>query len=106
MFTNPDKLSLAKGIALPKLTNQEPKDPPEWIILDAWALLSFICVNIFLAKGFLILVVCLAARNNSCGNSSSWTFFLFILNIVPVPYFASDFNLFNCVSLSLTLASW
>ena len=46
--TNPGKLSLAKGIAtfvsafFPKLANQEPKDPPDWIVLDTLALLSFI----------------------------------------------------------------
>ena len=38
--TKSDKLSLAKGIAtfvgafFPKLPDQEPKDPPDWIILD------------------------------------------------------------------------
>ena len=40
LFTNPGKLSLAKGIAMfvnaffPKLPNQEPKDQPDWITLD------------------------------------------------------------------------
>ena len=77
MLFNPGKLSLAKGIAIfasiffPKLTNQEPKDPPGWIILGIWALISFIYVEILLAKAFPILVVCLVVRNNSCGNSSS-----------------------------------
>ena len=39
-LANPGKLSLAKGIAIfvgaffPKLPNQEPKDPPDGIILD------------------------------------------------------------------------
>ena len=89
MLNNPGELSLAKGIAfasafLPKLANQEPKDSPYWFISDIWALLSFISVEILLAMAFLILVVCLVVRNNSCDNSSSWKFFLFILNIVPV----------------------
>ena len=50
LLNNPGKLSLAKGIAIficaffPKLPDQEPKDPPDWIILDIWALLSFISV--------------------------------------------------------------
>ena len=56
-------------------------------------LLSFISVDILLEKAFLILVVSLVARNNSCGNSSSSKFFLFSLNIVPVLVFAADFNL-------------
>ena len=40
LLTNPGKLSLAKGIAIivsaffPKLPNHEPKNPPDWIILD------------------------------------------------------------------------
>ena len=45
-----------------------------------------------LVKAFLILVVCLVVRNNSCGNSSSSKFFLFIRNIVPALFFAADFN--------------
>ena len=44
-------------------------------------------------------------RNDSCGNSSSSKFFLFNLDIVSVLFFAADFNLFNCVFVSLTLAS-
>ena len=57
-------------------------------------------VNILLAKAFLILVVCLVVKNNSCGNSSPSKFFLFNLNIVPVLFFAADLNLFNCVLLT------
>ena len=99
--TNPGKLSLAKGrarfvsVSFPKLANQETKDPPDRIILDTSTLLSFVFVNILLAKAFLILVVCLAVKDNSCGNSSYSKFFLFILNIVPVLFFAADFNSFN-----------
>ena len=82
-------MSVANGITifvnafLPKLHSQEPKDPPDWIILDIRAFLSFISIDILLAKGFLISVVCLLVRNNSCGNTSSSNFFLFTLNIVP-----------------------
>ena len=52
LLNNPGKLSLAKGTAisvsafLPKLPNQEPEDPPDGIILDISALLSFISVYI------------------------------------------------------------
>ena len=88
----------------PKLPNQEPKDLPDWIILDIWALLSFISVDIFLAKAFLILVICFGVRNNSCDNSSSLKFFLFSLNIVRASFFAADYNLFNCAFVNLTLS--
>ena len=69
LLTNPDKLSLAKGIAtfistfLLKFANQEPNYRPDWIIWDIWALLSFISAYILLAKTFLILVVCLVVKN-------------------------------------------
>ena len=90
---------------LSNLPNDEPKDPPDWIIWDNLALLSFISVNIFLGKKFLILVVCRVVRNNSWGNSSSWKFFLVILNVAPVLFFVADFNLFSCIFISLTLDS-
>ena len=51
LLTNPGKLFLAKGIAtfaiafFPKFANQEPKDPTDWMILDIWALLSFLLKN-------------------------------------------------------------
>ena len=77
LLTNPGKLSPAKGIAMfvsavfPKLSNQDPKDPPDWIILDICALLSYIFIDMLLVQVFLDLVVCLFARNNSCDNFSS-----------------------------------
>ena len=98
-------MSLAKGMTMfvsaffPELPNREPKDPPEWIVLDIWAYIdiwSFKSVDILLAKTFLMLVVCLVVRNNSCGRSSSSKVFLFNLNIAPVLFFAADFKLFNC----------
>ena len=74
--------------------------------MHVWALLSFISFHILLAKAFIILFVCLVVRNNSCGNSSSWKFFLFIFDIVPVLAFAADLSLFNFVFVSSTLAYW
>ena len=63
-------------------------------------------VDILLAKAFLSFAVCLVVRHNLCGNSIPWKFFLFILNVIPVLFFAADFNLFYYVFVSLTLASW
>ena len=105
------KKSLAKGTArsnnilLLSLPNALPRNPPDWIILDIWVLLSLISIGILLAKVFLILVVCLFVRNNSFGNYSSSNFFLFNLNIFPVLFLDTGFNLFNCVFVSLTFAS-
>ena len=69
-------------------------------------MLIFTSVDKFLAKAFLIFVVCLFVRNNSCGNSSSSKFFLFNLNIVPVLLFAADFYLLDCAFVNFSLASW
>ena len=99
LLANRAKVSLAIRIAafvsafFPKLANQEPKGLPDWIILDFWALLSFLSAEILLAKAFLILVACFVVRNNSWGISSSSKFFLLILNIVYVLLFAAAFNL-------------
>ena len=80
----------------PKLPNQEPKGLPNRIILNIWALLSFISVDILQAKTAPTWVVCLAVR----------FFFLFVFNIVPVLFFAAAFYLFNHLFVNLTLASW
>ena len=111
LLANSGKLSIIKGIVIfvsaffPKLPNQEAKNLPDLIILDIWALLSFISVEILLAKTFLILVLCLVVRNIFCGNFSSSRFFLFNVNIFPVLFLAADYALFNCVFASLTLTS-
>ena len=34
-----------------------------------------------------------------------WQFFIDILNVIPFLFFAADFNLFNCVFVSLAVAS-
>ena len=78
---------------VPKLPNQEQKDQHDWIILDIWAIQSFISVETLLAKAFLTLVVCRVVTNNLCSNSLSSKFFLFSLNIVPVLFFPAKFNL-------------
>ena len=114
MLTYLGKLCLAKRITkffsvffylnyLPK--NQQ--DPLDWNILEKWALQSSVSVDMLLAKAFLILVISLVVRNNSCGNPLSSKFFLFILNILSVLFSATDFDLLKyCVFVSLILASW
>lgn len=75
------------------------------LILGNSDLLSFISIGVLLAKAFLIFVFCIVVKNNSWGNSSSKTFFLANINVVPVLFFAAYFILFSCVFTSLTLAS-
>ena len=71
MLINPGKLSLAKGIAifisafLSKLANQEPKIH----LTESFEMFEF--YEVLYLFTFLNLVVCLAVRNNSCGNPSS-----------------------------------
>ena len=104
-------MSLAKGTAtsvsafLPELANQELNYLPDWIILDIWALLMSTSVETLLVKAFPILDFCLVVRSNTWDNSSSWKFFLVIVNVAPVLLFATDFNLFSCAFFSLTIAS-
>ena len=104
-------MSLAKEVAIfvsaffPILPNQEPKDPPNWIILDIRALVYSVSVDILLAEAFLILAVCLVVRNDSYRSYLSSKLFLFNLNIVLVLFFAAAFNLFSCIFVRLTLVS-
>ena len=62
LFANLGKTSLSKGAVrsnntfVIKLPSVLPRNPPERIILDNCALLSFISVNLLLVKAFLILV--------------------------------------------------
>ena len=56
---------------LTKLPIILPNNPPDLIILDNCALLSFISVDIFLAKTFRTLVFCHVVNNSLCDNSPS-----------------------------------
>ena len=86
------------------LPNKAPRSLPGWMTLGNCVWQSFISVEIFLAKAFFILVFYLVVKSNSCDNSSSWTFFFVILNVVPVLLFTAYFNLSSCVFVNLTLA--
>ena len=71
--------------------------------LDIWALLSVMCVDILLTMIFLILLVCLVIRNNSFGNSWSWSFFFLIVNIVSFIFFAADKTFFTTKKFKLVV---
>ena len=67
LLTNPSKLSLAKGIARCVMKKSTQLNHFRQLRLTNF----FISVDIILAMVFLILVVCLVARNNSCSIFSS-----------------------------------
>ena len=52
------------------LLNSDPKTPPDWIILEIWALKRFISVEILLLNVFLKFVLCLVVSNNSWADQS------------------------------------
>ena len=47
------------------LLNDDPKNPPDWIISEIWALESFMLVDIMLLNAFLNFVFYLVVNNNS-----------------------------------------
>ena len=68
------KYFFAKETATPiyataNLPNNHPENPSDWIILEFWALESFISFDILLLNAFLNFVFCLAVSNNSGGGS-------------------------------------
>ena len=75
------------------LLNNETKNPPDWIILDIWALVNFISVYILFSNEFLNLVVSLVVNNNSWGKWFSLNILIIILNVALVWFLAADFSL-------------
>ena len=85
----------------------QPRFSPDLIVLNNFALLSFIYIDILLGKAFLILVFHLNVTSSSLGNYLFFLvkFFLAIANVVQVLFFAADFNFFGCLFVSLSLTS-
>ena len=71
--------------------NNDPKNPPDWIILEIWALESFKSVDILLLKAFLTFVFCLVVNNNSCGKLFPLNVFKLVLKVVPVWFLTAFF---------------
>ena len=72
VIPNGAKTLFAKGIATfingpVNLLNNDLKNPPNWIVLEIWALECFKSVYILLLNAFLSFVFCLVVTNNSCG---------------------------------------
>ena len=73
------------------IRTRAPRNLSGWMNLENCAFLSFISVEIILAKAFYILVSCLDINNNSCGNSLSWQFLFVILDAKQFLFFCSRF---------------
>ena len=78
------------------LLNNDPTNPPDWIILDIWALESFKSVDILL-----LLKACLAVSNNLCGKS--FPLYIFEL-VVPVLFLTASFSFYIWVFDNLTFS--
>ena len=74
MIPNGAKTFFVEGIAsfingtANLLNNDDPKNPPDWIILKFWALENFKSVDILLLNAFLSFVFYLVVSNSLCGN--------------------------------------
>ena len=100
------KTFFAKGIATfingpANLLNNDPKNPPDWIILEIWTLESFMSVDILLLNAFRSFVYCLVVSNNSWGRSFPSKIFKLILRVVPV-FLTAGFSFLTCVSVNFT----
>ena len=67
---------------LSNLLSNDPKNPPDWIISEMWALESLILVDILLLSAFLNFVFGLVVSNNSWGRSFPSSIFKLILKVV------------------------
>ena len=97
IIPNGAKRFFAKGIATfiygpANLLNNDAKNPPDWIILEIWALESFKSVDILLLKAFLTFVFCLVVNNNSCGKLFPLNILKLILNVVSVLVLTTFFS--------------
>ena len=84
------------------LLNNDPKNLPHWIILEIWALESFIFVYILLLNAFLNFAFSLVVSNNSLGKSFPSSIFKLILKVVPALILTAVFSFFSCASVNLT----
>ena len=66
------------------LVNNDPKNPPDWVILEIWVSESSKSVDILLLNAFLSFVFCLVVNNNSWGRSFLSSIFRLILKVVSV----------------------
>ena len=106
VISNGAKTFFAKEIASfingpANLLNNDPKNPPDWIILEVCALESFKSVDILLLKAFQNFVFCLVVNNDSGGISFILNTLKLILK-VPVLFLTAVFSFFSWVPDNLT----
>ena len=98
---------LAKGTATfinepAKLLNNDPKDPPDSIILEICVLESFKSVDLLLLNAFLSFVFCHVVSNNSCGRSFPLSIFKLIHKVASVLHLTTVFSFSTCTSINFT----
>ena len=90
VISNGAKIFLfAKGTATfidgpANLLSNEPKNPPDWIILDIYVLGRSISVDILFSNAFVNFIFCLVVNNNSCVKLFPLNILIFILKLGPV----------------------
>ena len=94
------KIFFAKGTATfinrpANLLNNDPKNPPDWTILEIWALESFKSIGNLSLNAFLNLVFYLVVSNNSWGRLFPSNILKFILRVVPVLFLTAVFIFFQ-----------
>ena len=100
VIRNGGKTFFVKGIAIfingpANLLYNDPKNPPDWIILEIWALESFKSVDILLLKAVLSFVFGLIVNNYSWDRSFLSNIFKLILKVVPVLSLTVVFSFFQ-----------
>ena len=84
------------------LLNNDPKNPPDWVILKIWDLESCKSVDILLLNAFLNFDFCLVVNNNSCGKPFRLNIVKLIFKAIPILFLTGVFSFFSWVSDNLT----
>ena len=93
----------ATFIVSSNLPNKVPRNPPNLIILNIWALHQ---LAYYWWKHCLFWLFCLHVKNNSWGSSSDWIFFSLLFLVLFLFFFlAADLSFFSCIFVSLTFIS-
>ena len=89
-------------LSLIELLNNEPKNPPRWIILEIWTSESFISVDILLSNAFLNVFLYLVVSNSSWGKLFPSNLLKLILKVVAALFLTAAFRFFSSIPDDLT----